>query len=330
MKKIIALLSALFFSAIFVTGCASTKLALKDNSPLAIVTIVGNQIVTWNTGEEDQDAGTNLISSSINKMMDGNNPEILTAVDRLDFIDDSLRRYLPELAGCAVVDKKTVVGSEVYQNTRKSMYNALISTKDATDYKDFTTLGAKNARLFMNEFNAKSLLIVNANFYKKLAKGNKSSGLVDAYVELRFKLMDSRGREVVSRTYSALGDKSLTISGGSYDKKAFVEILNTASENAIKQFCLAYMGDFTIGDTSVESSAPETEVKGTPIKINRPASSGTDKQNDENVSASSADKEKAVENAKKLLALDIMTVEQISEVTGLSVEEVKALKEENK
>ena len=45
MKKIIALLSALFFSAIFVTGCASTKLALKDNSPLAIVTIVGNQIV---------------------------------------------------------------------------------------------------------------------------------------------------------------------------------------------------------------------------------------------------------------------------------------------
>lgn len=328
MKKIIGIFSALVFSAIFVTGCASTKLALKDNSPLAIVTIVGNQIVTWNTGDEDQDAGTNLLSGSINKMMDGNNPEILTAVDRLDFIDDSLRHFLPEFAGCSVVDKKTVVESELYQNTRKSIYNALESTSDATGYRDFTTLGAKNARLFMTEFNAKSLLIINARFYKKISKGNKSSGVIDAYVELRFKLLDSRGREVVSRTYSALGDKSLTISGGSYDKKAFVEILNTASENAIKKFCLDYSGDFSIGDAATESSTPESEVKGTPIKINRPANSGSDKQNDANVSDSSAaDKEKATENAKKLLELDIMTVEQISEVTGLSVEEVKALKE---
>ncbi len=329
MKKLIGLLSALLFLAIFVTGCASTKLALKDNSPLAIITIVGNQIVIWNTGEEDQDSATSLISGSINKILDGDNPEILTAVDRLDFIDDALRQYLPDIAGCTVVGKKTVLENESYKLTRKSFYNALESVKSATGYKDFTTLGGKNARILLKEFNAKSLLIVNGTFYKKLAKGTKSNGLVDAYVELKFKLLDSRGKEVINKVYSALGNKTLPISGGNYDKKAFVEILNTASENAIKHFALDYMGDFVADAAAepVESESGETEAKGTLIKINRPSNSSSDAQKDENLSEKSAEKEKAVENAKKLLELDIMTVEQISEVTGLTVDEVKALKQ---
>ena len=96
MKKKI-FLGLLAGAGLIFSGCGSTKIALKDHSPVAVFSIMGSTQITW-TSDSPEEYGQNqsggVLGTLVNKFLDGDNPELTTAVDRLDYADDSLRQSL--------------------------------------------------------------------------------------------------------------------------------------------------------------------------------------------------------------------------------------------
>ncbi|MBR4321274.1 hypothetical protein [Treponema sp.] len=258
MKKSILWLAGAAFSAFIFASCGSTKIAMQEHSPVAVFSIVGNSQVPWTADDPhnpDEAESDGVLSSMVNKLIDGQNPEIVTAVDRLDYADDSIRQIFPEMTGCEILSKDAVIDSEAYKDLSPSYFNLLASTKTATNYKDFTTIGAKKARIALEKIGAKSAIILNFTFQKKLLKGNKWNGDFCGVVTLKAKLLNSRGKEIINKTYEVQTSERTRVSSHKYDKNAFVATFNEAIDSAIRQFALEFVG--TNETEAVEAVADE-------------------------------------------------------------------------
>ncbi len=55
--------------------------------------------------DSDEDDSDNLLTGMANRILDSRNPEIETAIDRLDYADESFRRIAGEIAGLSVLQK---------------------------------------------------------------------------------------------------------------------------------------------------------------------------------------------------------------------------------
>ena len=268
MKKITGLFFAILGISLFFVGCASTPVYLDENSPIAIITIAGNSSVPWeaeNPDDPDEADADGLLSSLVNKLIDGENPEILTAVDRLDYADEAFRSVLSEVAGCEFIEKDKLLSSAQYKKIRPTYFNILTSTKIATGYKDLSVIGAKNARLLMKDVGATSLISATFTFEKKLLNGNRFNGTCAGNVKMQVKLINSRGKEIINREYTAITSEKTTIAHHKYDKDAFVETLAEAIENVIRQFAIDYMSDRAAETEKIEESGEK--MAGTPIKL---------------------------------------------------------------
>ena len=272
MKKSIFALSVIAAIEFLITGCASTKINLSDQSPIAVISIIGNTQVPWvdeeaettPTGEPEAEG---LLTSLANKFADGKNPENLTAIDRLDYAFDSASQIIPELTGCQVLPKADVIETESYKFMSPSYFNIMAASKTATGFKDFTTIGAKKARLFMNEIGANSALTLSFTFQKQIAKGSRSSGTIEGIVTLKAKLLDKRGREVINKIYTAMTPEPQRISSGQYDKDALVSALNDAIDIAIRQFCIDLMKNSVVpAEETKEAEESQAQAIAIPIR----------------------------------------------------------------
>lgn len=266
MKKFVGFVAATALSALLLASCGSTKVSLQENSPVVVLSILGNSQIPWTAddpNDPDEAESDGLLSSMVNKLIDGDNPEIVTAIDRLDYADDSLRHILPEITGCEILDKNTVLESEAYEDLKASYFNALSSTKRATGYKDLTTIGAKEARLAFQEFGAKSGILLNFTFQKKLLTGNKWNGELRGIVTMKAKVLNERGRELHNKTYTAQTTERIKISSHQYKKDKFVASINSAIDDVIRQFAVDLMGE-TVAE---EASGEEESVQGDPIAL---------------------------------------------------------------
>lgn len=271
MKKYLG--PVLFFAAAtsLLTGCASTKLSVKESSPVAIISITGNTQIPWVDEESEEVSPTgepeaeSLLTSMASSFTNSQNPEILTAIDRLDYAYDSANLNLLELAGYTVLPKEELLSSEAYTYMAPSYFNMLTATKNATGFKDLSILGAKNARYIMEETGAKSLLALSFTFQKELVRGTRSSGTVGGIVTMKAKILNSRGREVFNKIFVARTSGQIKIMHGQYNKETLIENLNDAIDDAMRQFCIE------LSKMSVTEAVPEAaeldEVQATPIKI---------------------------------------------------------------
>lgn len=271
MKKYLG--PVLFFAAAtsLLTGCASTKLSVKESSPVAIISITGNTQIPWVDEESEEVSPTgepeaeSLLTSMASSFTNSQNPEILTAIDRLDYAYDSANLNLLELAGYTVLPKEELLSSEAYTYMAPSYFNMLTATKNATGFKDLSILGAKNARYIMEETGAKSLLALSFTFQKELVRGTRSSGTVGGIVTMKAKILNSRGREVFNKIFVARTSGQIKIMHGQYNKETLIENLNDAIDDAMRQFCIE------LSKISVTEAVPEAaeldEVQATPIKI---------------------------------------------------------------
>lgn len=257
MKKNAVLISLAALS-LLLASCASTKIPMQEHSPVAVFSIIGNSQVPWvadNPNDPDDAEPDGILSSVVNKLIDGDNPELVTAVDRLDYAYDSFAQIIPEVTGGEVLSKEAVVKSEAYEDLSGSFFNLLAATKTGTDYKDLTSIGSKKARITMEKVGAKSAVILTFTFQKKLLKGNKWNGDLCALVTMKAKLLNSRGKEVINRTYTAQSSQKIKITSRKYDKNAFVATFNEAIDSAIRQFALEFVG--TNETEAVEAVADE-------------------------------------------------------------------------
>lgn len=271
MKKINVLFWALIGSAFVLTGCASTKISLQESSPVAVISIIGNTQVPWIDEDDetvlatDEPEAESLLTSMASRIMDSNNPEILTAVDRLDYAFDSASMNILEMTGCAVLPKEEVLSSEAYTYLTPSYFNSLTPTKTATGFKDLTTIGAKNARYLMDSIGAKSLLILSFTFQKDVVKGTKTNGAIGGVVTMKAKLLNNRGREVLNKIFVAKTSEPIKIMRGQYNKDSLVEQLENAIDDVMRQFCMELSK--MSSDEPVLKESETTEIQATPIKL---------------------------------------------------------------
>ena len=271
MKKFNTLSLALVSIAFVLTSCASTKISLQENSPIAVISIIGNTQVPWVDEEEDTVLATDepeaesLLTSMASRILDSNNPEILTAVDRLDYAFDSASMNILEMTGCAVLPKEEVLSSEAYNYMTPSYFNSLTPTKTATGFKDLTTIGAKNARNLMDSIGAKSLLIFSFTFQKDVVKGTKTNGAIGGVVTMKAKLLNNRGREVLNKIFAAKTSEPIKIMRGQYNKDSLVEQLENTIDDVMRQFCMELSK--MSSDEPVLKESETTEIQATPIKL---------------------------------------------------------------
>ena len=271
MKKINVLFLALIGSAFVLTGCASTKISLQESSPVAVISIIGNTQVPWIDEDDetvlatDEPEAESLLTSMASRIMDSNNPEILTAVDRLDYAFDSASMNILEMTGCAVLPKEEVLSSEAYTYLTPSYFNSLTPTKTATGFKDLTTIGAKNARYLMDSIGAKSLLILSFTFQKDVVKGTKTNGAIGGVVTMKAKLLNNRGREVLNKIFVAKTSEPIKIMRGQYNKDSLVEQLENTIDDVMRQFCMELSK--MSSDEPVLKESETTEIQATPIKL---------------------------------------------------------------
>lgn len=339
MKKIITTTVLSLGFAALLAGCASTNgISLADNSPAAIVSINGTNLVAWQekeTNDNDEEYSTDgVLNSLVNKVISGKDPEISTAIDRLDYADDSFRQIVPEITGLKILDKKEVVDSDAYKYTRGSFYNALSDTAKATDYKDMSVIGAKKARMLMEQIGANSLVSMDFTFRKILAKGNRSEGQLTAFVRMKIKVLNNRGKEIINKEYTAQGADTTIISGGYYKKDDLIEIIKKTTDDLITKFAVEYSnGAAGISeDVSVSEKAELKEDSNTsgaatvaPVKLGAPKSKTEVKNNE--LTAEKAVEQRAEETARNLLKMN-MESEKIAEATGVPLERINEMKQE--
>lgn len=265
MKKNVVFIPLLALAAIIFASCGSTKIPLKEHSPVAVITITGNAQVPWLTdGNDDTEDGTSdgLLSTMVNKLIDGENPEIVTAVDRLDYANDSVFQILPDMTGAEFISKEEFLASEAYEDIDSTYFNLLASVKTATGYKDLTAMGAKRTRMLLKGAGAKSGIFLDFTFQKKQLKGNKWNGKFCGLVTLKAKVVNEKGKTILNKTYVAQTSEVTRVSSHKYDKGAFVATLNEAIDSTIRMFAMEFAG--------TEGAAPELEddsVKGQAIAL---------------------------------------------------------------
>lgn len=258
MKKSIAAVCAAFISLLFFAGCGSTKINLSENSPMVLASVIGNSAIPWTQEDpynDDEPTSDGILTNTVNKLLDSDNPEMMNSVDRLDYAVESFSKILPEMTGCEVLPNDEVIKSDAYLDLKSSLFNVLISTKYATGHKDLTTFSGKNAAKFMSEVNAKSLAVLTFTFEKMLSKGNKWNGECQLLVTMNAKVLNEKGRELVNKDYTSQSQKSIKIRAHKYDKQELADCVYDEIDNVIRVFA----SEFMTGEAEATSKTEESD-----------------------------------------------------------------------
>lgn len=326
MKKtniIIPLAAASFL----LSGCASTKLAGDTVSPVAIIDVEGNAVIWTEADEYDyeaqEDEGGGVLATAVNKLIDGNNPELLTAEDRMNYAEESLRHALED-KGITVLDKKLIVENKTYKYDTLNLLGVINTNTTADGYrKGLTSLPAKKARIFLSETGAKSILSAQFYFTKKIEHKT-----VRPLVSMKIIIQDEKGKKILDKDFTAESAKTVQAYGvyNKYEKTELVPLLNPLIDDVINRFIVEYIDFEDDSELEAKTQAESKNTASVSTKLGKPKSLENG-QNAEALAAEKAAEDKAFETAKNLLDMG-MEPEKISEATGLSIEKVNGLKNE--
>ena len=93
------------------------------------------------------------------------------------------------------------------------------------------------------------------NFQKEIVKGNKGNGEICGIVSMKARMLNSRGKEIINKTYTVQTPKHTKIANHKYDKNAFVATFNEGIDAALRQFALEFVG--ADDDTNAEALLEE-------------------------------------------------------------------------
>lgn len=229
--------------AAVLVGCKSAPVALNESGPVAIISVTGNPALPWEKDDnnDESDDGNGVLSTLVNKLVDGKNPELTTGKDRLDYAVDSFHALIEEIAGVEVIDDDIVRSASNYVSIKENIFNLLESTIGATGFKKLNAIGAKRARLLQKEIGARILLFADFDFRKSVQSGTKWNGNIVPMLTMKVHLVNESGKEVVNRSFVLRGAEAVHSSGKTYDKDELVGLYPALIDNAISQFVVSYI-----------------------------------------------------------------------------------------
>lgn len=229
-------------AVVFFFGCSSTKQPLMSYGPVGILSVTGSVNLPYYEDEvETEITGDGLLSKSITSVIYRDNPEITTAQTRLDYCIETMEKLISENAGIEVIGKEQFLASPVYQGFHQSVLSFADPLVYPTNYKKISELGAKNARLLMNDIGANSLLTANFKFYKTLVDGTKYKGKISVRIEADFTLYNSSGKAVLTDSVSCSSFETTDIDMLKYDKNAIVNMIPALTEEAVSKFVVRHL-----------------------------------------------------------------------------------------
>ncbi len=326
---VLALCVASFFSF----SCATkAPIDISKEFPMAIVSVSSNTTIPWfeadkNVDEDEKINEDGLINSMLNKSINAKNPEINSNKERIEMAEDKLTTMLINKGNFKLIDKETVLNNSTYKSVSGGLLDFMSASCIPEGYKKLSPDSRKMARMIMDSLKAKSLMYVTFQFEKE-----KSHSKVYARTTMSVRVLNNKGKMVVRKDFIALSANAVQMYGNSYDKDSLVALFPESIEAAVNKFIYSVsLGDMTALD------AIEIE-EATPIKINRPKTTESVEENAESenteattteVTETTAEKnisDEKINMAKKMLARG-MSAEEVSEITELPLEEVKALQD---
>lgn len=247
MKKII-LLSVCFISLIF-ASCASSNFAFENFDSVAVMGVSANsnlseKVDTAFVRSDNEDIDdTSALSALVDKIFYGEDPERLTSQDRVDYAYEYMQTALEDLAGLSVVPKEKILQSSQYEKTIKGNPLDFLNTEVlVTGFeKRLYSIGAKNARLFMQEFGCDCLVSAEFTFIKLLDDESKVNTNARAKVMMDVIVYDSKGKKRVYDSFEAVSSEKIPIKKFKYDKDALIALYPDVIETVINQFVAKYM-----------------------------------------------------------------------------------------
>ena len=246
MKKtgLILCVAAAVLCGFSLAGCASSKIEKDSISPLAVITVAGNNGLPWYVLTKDgaePSANKGLLQNAINNKFFDENPEYASSYNRLDYAEDAMRRIFNDVAGIEFVDKETVTSSKKYKGMSQGMLSALNTTITATGYRDLRSPNGFDMKKLCAEVGAKGCVVLDFEFFKKTTTGTSISGEAVPYVKMRVKMYDSTGKEIKYKSYKLQGSESIKIKGRKYDEEAFVAMYPEVIDQLLTQAALEFV-----------------------------------------------------------------------------------------
>lgn len=240
MKKALFSIAALGISLFFVS--CGTQINLADYSKTAITTVEGNQIV-YKTNDfyevKDEDK-FGFLTTQLNTKINGSNPEIETAQDRVVYAEESLKRILEEINGLEFVEKDTVINSSKYKTDTLGFIDLTSANILAEGYKKgMSKPGKKSAKSLMKDIEANSLLSAVFEFDKR-----QTTNKVFAVAKMRVKFFDNKGKLIINKEYIAESENFIETETGvdaTYDKDELVALFPEATDAVITKFAMDFI-----------------------------------------------------------------------------------------
>ena len=246
LKKITEKAAFFVFLPVLFASCASAKFSLSESaSPIAILGVSGNTHVPYYSEEVREDEygeEDGLLSNALNNFLGKNNPEILTAADRVEYAEEAFRRLVPEATGVEIVPKEVVLNSPTFESIGKNSVLSYIDVKIRGEgYKTMDDIGSKKARLIMKETGAKSIVFLDFTF-KKYIKGDGHNLKADlgAMGIMNVLLFNEDGKRVFEDEFTVISPESVEMRMTKYDKDAMVELFPSVIDQLINQFIVKY------------------------------------------------------------------------------------------
>ena len=296
-------------------GCASTKVDLAERSPVAIMTIYSNPSVPWydeRTGGESVEDG--ILSGAVNRLVNKANPEYEERQERINQAGEYFSLRLRN-AGLEVIDPTTAKDNPAYKNAGKTFVDYVANTLPAEGYEAITGTNRKKNKLVCKETGAKSVLYVKFHFQKVYAKEGVHEKGVAARLVMSVFGTDENGKKIINKEYKAVSEEyAELVNYSNWDRDQVLSFFPELESIVIGQF----LSDFVFGG---EAQAQD-DFAATPIKIKpkeKTEAKTEEKPAGDTESAVLAEKKAT---AKKLLERG-MSKEEVSENTGLSIEQIE-------
>ncbi|MBR4599725.1 MAG: hypothetical protein IKO39_06735 [Treponema sp.] len=229
-------------------GCASSKFAINECASVAVIGVTGNknlseQVDTLLVRSDEEDIDdTSLLSTLVDKFLHGENPELLTGQDRVDYTEECLRHSMEEIAGLKVATKEDVLSANEYKNSIKSPLGFMDTWATATGFdKNLYSIGAKKARILMNELGVDSLVAAEFRFNKVFDDESKVKTKVHAQVLMDVIFYDKTGKKKIIDTFKADASEKLPVRKFKYDTEALIAQYPSVIESVINKFIVTYI-----------------------------------------------------------------------------------------
>lgn len=268
MKKSLSVMAAVVAVASLFVGCKSAKpVYIQDYSPITVVSVYSNSSVPWYVKDTSGSANESttqggLISSSLNKVLEANNPEYMTVNSRIDDAADTLVRLLED-NGVQVTDKSLLQDTTMYKSGFNKFMQKLETSTCADGYMIFDYNGKKRNRNVAAETGGSGTLFAEFIFQKQKVAASLTSNNVAARVTLKVYVADANGNKILYKTYTAVSSDSIPYNNGNWDRNVVVGYFPAVVESVVNQFILDYTGYEPVGE---EEKATE-EVVGTSLSL---------------------------------------------------------------